>query len=64
MPPDVARRLNAAINKALTQPDTQERFRLLGMQSAPNTLENQDAFVRAQLAAWRKRMAHAKIQPE
>lgn len=64
MPADVTRKVNSALNKALNQPGIKEKFRGLGMESAPNTLEEQDAFVRAQLAAWQKRMTEAKIQPE
>lgn len=64
MPADIALRLNASIGKALSQPEIQDRFRLLGMQVAPNTMEGQNAFVQAQLAAWRKRMAQAGIEPE
>ncbi len=64
MPTDVAQAIHAAIGKALSQPGIQERFRLLGMQAAPNTMQDQSAFVQAQLAAWRKRMAQAGIQPE
>lgn len=64
MPTDIALRLNAAIGQALSQPGIQDRFRLLGMQVAPNTMQDQNAFVQAQLAAWHKRMAQAGIAPE
>jgi len=64
IPSDVARRINGVINKALAQPDVKERFHNLGMEAAPNSIEEQDAFVRSQLDAWQKRMAEAKIQPE
>ncbi|MEJ8824302.1 tripartite tricarboxylate transporter substrate binding protein [Variovorax humicola] len=64
MPADVAKKVNSALNKALNQPGIKEKFRGLGMESAPNSLDEQDAFVRAQLAAWQRRMTEAKIQPE
>jgi len=64
VPSDVAKKINTVINKALAQPDVKEKFHTLGMQVSPNSLEEQDAFVRSQLIAWQKRMIEAKIQPE
>lgn len=64
MPSDVTKKINTVLNKALNQPDIKERFRALGMESAPNSIEEQNAFVRSQLTAWQKRMTEAKIQPE
>ncbi len=64
MPVDVTEKINAAINKGLQQPGYQEKFRALGMQSAPNSIQEQDAFVKAQRQIWQARMTQAKIQPE
>ncbi len=64
MPKELTQRINAAINKALARPDVKEKFQALGMQAAPNSVEDQDQFVKSQLAAWKKRMVEAKIQPE
>ena len=64
MPFDVTEKINAAVNKALQQSDYKEKFRTLGMQSAPNSIQEQDAFVRSQRQIWQTRMTQAKIQPE
>lgn len=64
MSAEVTRKINHALNKALRQPEIKDRFHGLGMESAPNSVEEQDAFVRGQLAAWRQRMTEAGIQPE
>lgn len=64
IPADVANKISAAVNKALAQPEYKEKFRTLGMQSAPNSVQEQDAFVKSQRQTWQKRMTEANIQPE
>lgn len=64
MPSDAVKKINAALNKAFAQQSIKDKFHGLGMQAAPNTVEEQDAFVRSQLAVWQARMTQAKIVPE
>lgn len=63
-PPEVAQKINAAINKALTQQDIRNKFHGLGMQAAPNSMQEQNEFVRSQRIAWQQRMSEANILPE
>jgi len=64
MPNEMVQTLNTALTKALAKPEIQAKFHTLGMQTAPNSPQAQNEFVRAQLANWQKRMADARIQPE
>lgn len=64
MPPEVVQRLNASVNKALARPEVRERFMGMGMEVAPNGVEAQQQFVRAQLQSWATRMKEANIKPE
>ncbi|KDC05229.1 tripartite tricarboxylate transporter family receptor [Bordetella bronchiseptica E012] len=64
IPPEVAQRLNDSVNKALARPEIQEKFKGLGMTTAPNTLAQQQQFVQSQLDTWGRRMREANIQPE
>jgi tripartite-type tricarboxylate transporter receptor subunit TctC len=63
-PPDVVRRINSAVTAALSRPEVQEKYAALGMEVTPNSVEDQTAFVRSQLAVWTQRIKSADIQPE
>lgn len=64
IPAEVVQRLNASVNKALARPEVRERFMGMGMEVAPNEVEAQQQFVRAQLQSWATRMKEANIKPE
>ena len=53
-PPAVIKRLNQAINQALAQPDVQKALLRLGMDPTPNSPEEFQAFLDADLARWTK----------
>jgi tripartite-type tricarboxylate transporter receptor subunit TctC len=53
-PPDVVRRLNAALVKALSMPAIIERFRALGVELRPSSSEELASFIREDLAKWKK----------
>lgn len=64
MPKEVVQKLNAVIHAALSKPEVKEKFHTLGMQAAPNSVEEQELFVKTQLGIWQNRMTEARIQPE
>jgi tripartite-type tricarboxylate transporter receptor subunit TctC len=53
-PPDIVRRLNAALVKTLGMPAVIERFRALGVELRPSTSEELASFIREDLAKWRR----------
>jgi tripartite-type tricarboxylate transporter receptor subunit TctC len=53
-PPEVVRHLNAALVKALGTRAVTERFNALGVEVRPSTSEELAAFIREDLAKWRK----------
>jgi tripartite-type tricarboxylate transporter receptor subunit TctC len=53
-PPEVVRRLNAALVKTLSMPAVIGRFKALGVELRPSTSEELGAFIREDLAKWRK----------
>jgi len=63
-PAEVVKAINAEIIKMGRRDDVRQRFAQLGLDLTPNSAEEQTAYVRAQLAAWGKRIKDAGIQPE
>jgi len=53
-PPEIVRRLNAALVKALGNPALVARFAALGAEVRPSTSEELAEFIRTDLAKWRK----------
>ena len=53
-PPDIVRRLNAALVKALSTPAVIERFRALGVEVRPSSSEELASFIREDLAKWKR----------
>ncbi len=53
-PPDIVRRLNAALVKALSTPAVIERFRALGVEIRPSSSEELASFIREDLAKWKR----------
>jgi len=64
MPKDVVARLNGAIVKVLSQPDTRERFDAIGAIAVTSTPEEFTEYIRAELAKWSKVAKAAKLKVE
>ena len=60
-PRDVVMKLNAAFHEALADPDTARKLGELGFTSFAGTPEAYGAFLKAEIAKWRKVIADAKI---
>lgn len=63
-PTPVVERLNAEITKILREPDSAAKFEALGMQVAPNTVAEHQAFAQTQRQIWTQRAIDAKIEPQ
>jgi tripartite-type tricarboxylate transporter receptor subunit TctC len=53
-PPDIVRRLNAALGKVLAIPAVIERFNALGVEIRPSSSEELAAFIRQDLEKWKR----------
>jgi tripartite-type tricarboxylate transporter receptor subunit TctC len=51
-PRDIVTRINAAVVKALQSADLRERMSAIGMEPAPTTPEQFDAFIRTEIDKW------------
>ena len=63
-PPDVVARLNAEINKIVTQPDFRARLRDEGADVTPITVEQTAAFVKAESAKYLQIIKQSGVKPE
>ena len=63
-PAPVVERLNREITRILHEPDSVAKFETLGMQVAPNTLAEHQAFAQSQRQIWTQRAIDAKIEPQ
>jgi tripartite-type tricarboxylate transporter receptor subunit TctC len=63
-PRDVVAKLNREIVKAIEKPAIGQRLIDSGLQPAPSTPAELDAFVKQQLVAWGRKIKDAGIQPE
>lgn len=63
-PAPVVERLNAEITKILREPDSVAKFDALGMQVAPNSVAEHQAFTQSQRQIWTQRAIDAKIEPQ
>lgn len=63
-PAPVVERLNREITRILSEPDSIAKFETLGMQVAPNTLAEHQAFAQSQRQIWTQRAIDAKIEPQ
>ncbi len=63
-PREVINKLNAAIGKALGTPDVQERYAAQGLVAAPTTPQDYQAYLRDDMAKWRKVVAAGKLQAQ
>jgi tripartite-type tricarboxylate transporter receptor subunit TctC len=64
MPKPVVDRLNAAITKALTQPDSKEKLAAIGLTPFPLAPDKLHAFMGAEIDKWKKLVKEAGIEPE
>ncbi len=63
-PDDIVQRLNKEVAAILREPDVVQRFESLGMQVSPNTVDEHQAFARAQRGIWTQRAVDARIEPQ
>lgn len=49
---DIVNRINSAVTQALKTPELRERMQGIGMEPAPTTPEQFDAFIRSEIAKW------------
>jgi tripartite-type tricarboxylate transporter receptor subunit TctC len=63
-PRNVIEKLNAALNAALRDADTQQRFRAMGNEIASSTADQFDALIRAEIPKWAEVARRAGIKPE
>jgi tripartite-type tricarboxylate transporter receptor subunit TctC len=61
-PPDIVRKLNRAINEAITSPEVKQRFEQLNIDIRPTTPEEFAAFVKDQTERWSKVVKDANIK--
>jgi tripartite-type tricarboxylate transporter receptor subunit TctC len=63
-PPDIIGRLNAAFQKALSDPAAAEKIRVLGAEPAPSSPEKFAEFIQSESVKWGKLIADAGIKGE
>lgn len=63
-PDAVVQRVNAEVAKILQEPDSVAKFETLGMQVAPNSVEQHKTFTLKQRDIWTQRAIDAKIEPQ
>jgi tripartite-type tricarboxylate transporter receptor subunit TctC len=64
MPKAVVDKLNAAMVKALAQPDTKERFATIGIAPMPLAPDKLHGFMGSEIAKWQRLVKEANVQPE
>ena len=64
MPKAVVDKLNAAMVKALAQPDTKERFATIGIAPMPLSPDRLHVFMGSEIAKWQRLVKEANVQPE
>ena len=63
-PPEIVKRLNADVLKALTKPDVKEKLASLGLTIAGSTPERFSAYIKSEYAKWAKVIKDAGIKME
>ena len=63
-PQSLLTRLSTEIARILQLPDVRDRMLALGAEPAPNTPDEFDAYIRAEVAKFRKIVQDAGIKPE
>jgi tripartite-type tricarboxylate transporter receptor subunit TctC len=64
MPMDVARRLNAAINKVILEPDIKSRLQATGAEVSALSIDQFDAFVRGDIERYKGIITEGDLKPE
>ena len=64
MPPELARRLNAEINKIMMLPDVKEKMEAIGVEPVNETPERFAAMMRADAEKWGRLVKELDIKPE
>jgi tripartite-type tricarboxylate transporter receptor subunit TctC len=64
LPPAVATRLNAEINKVLQHPELKAAFAKIGITPRGTTMAEGAAFTRTEFEKWKKVIVEGKIKPE
>jgi tripartite-type tricarboxylate transporter receptor subunit TctC len=64
LPPEIAQRMNRALNAAMQQADVRERITAMGFDLAGGTPDEMGKFLQEQLVAWAKAFKDAGMQPE
>jgi tripartite-type tricarboxylate transporter receptor subunit TctC len=60
-PPGIVERLNAAITKALATPEVRQSYAALSLEPVSSTPQDYAAYLRAEVARWRKVVTAAKL---
>jgi tripartite-type tricarboxylate transporter receptor subunit TctC len=63
-PPATVNRLQSAMSKILSMPDVRERYTALGLEAMPSKPQEYAAFLREEVARWRKVVIAAKLPPQ
>ena len=63
-PPEIVRRLNGAIGDALRVPAVEERLQALAFEPGSGSAEQASAYVRAEIAKWRKVVQETGARPD
>jgi len=63
-PIDIRRRIHAAVNEVLNQPDTLANLARQGLQPNVRTAEEFDTFIKADMARWAVVVKAADIKPD
>jgi len=67
VPPEVARKLNEALNRALATPDIQQRYAKMGLAvpvPAHRSLQGSAELLRSEVARWRELLQKAGVEPQ
>jgi tripartite-type tricarboxylate transporter receptor subunit TctC len=64
LPPDVVNKLEAAVQKALAEPETQKRFAMSGIEVFWGGQKEFESYVRSQLENWTALIREVGIQPQ
>ena len=62
LPPDVVRRLNEEVNKALAQPDLQARLVAMGLQARPQATAQFSSFIKKEVEKWAAVIKESGVQ--
>lgn len=63
-PRDIVLRLNEAVTRILRSDETRQRFVGMGLEAAPTTPEQFDAFIRSEIVRWEKVVKESGARPE